>query len=315
MYINGRTFFGRMARTSLLILISFLLLPSSGLYAAQVTLAWDSSTDPNVTGFRVFYGTSSHSYPFNNDAGKNTTFTISNLRDGATYYFVVTAYNSSGIESQFSNEVSGVAGAGNVIPSVSDPNWEIVGRGDFNGDGKPDILWRNTSNGQNAVWFMNGATVTGFAALDSVADQAWTIVGTGDFNGDGKPDILWRNTSDGQNAVWFMNGATVTGFAALNRVTDQTWTIVGTGDFNGDGKPDILWRNTSNGQNAVWFMNGATVTGFVPLASVADQAWTIVDTGDFNGDSKPDILWRNTTRGQNAVWFMDGVTVTGSSLR
>jgi hypothetical protein len=238
MHINGSTFFGQIARTSLLILTSFFLLPSSGLYAAQVTLAWDPSTDPNVTGFKVFYGTSSHSYQFNNDAGKNTTFTVSNLRDGATYYFVVTAYNSSGIESQFSNEVSGVAGAGkgDSIPTVSDPNWKIAGRGDFNGDGKPDILWRNTSNGQNAVWFMDGATVTGFAALNRVADQTWTIVGTGDFNGDGKPDILWRNTSNGQNAVWFMDGVTVTGYAVLHGVADQTWTIVGTGDFNGDGK-------------------------------------------------------------------------------
>jgi hypothetical protein len=215
LYINGSTFFGQIARTSLLILTSFFLLSSSGLYAAQVTLAWDPSTDPNVTGFRVFYGSSSHSYPFKNDAGKSTTFTVSNLQEGATYYFVVTAYNSSGIESQFSNEVSGVAGAGHgdIIPTVSDPHWGIVGRGDFNGDGKPDILWRNTSNGQNAVWFMNGATVTGFAVLDSLPDQAWTIAGTGDFNGDGKPDILWKNTTSGQNAVWFMDGVTVTSFS------------------------------------------------------------------------------------------------------
>jgi len=199
------------------------------LYAAQVTLAWDPSPDPNVTGFRVFYGTSSHNYPFNNDAGKNTTFTVSNLQDGVTYYFVVTAYYSSGIESRFSGEVSGVAGAGkgDFIPTVSDPDWEFVGRGDFNGDGKPDILWRNTSNGQNAVWFMNGTTVTGFAVLDSMPDQTWEIVGTGDFNGDGKTDILWRNTSSGQNAVWYLDGVTVTGFAVLDSQPDQTWTIVG----------------------------------------------------------------------------------------
>jgi lipocalin len=147
---------------------------------------------------------------------------------------------------------------------------------DFNGDGKPDILWRNTSNGQNAVWFMNGTTVTGFAVLDNMTDQSWTIVGTGDFNNDGRVDILWRNTANGQNAVWFMNGTTVSGFAVFDNMPDQSWKIVGTGDFNNDGRVDILWRNTTSGQNAVWFMNGTTVSGFAVLDNMTDQSWTIV---------------------------------------
>jgi hypothetical protein len=54
------------------------------------------------------------------------------------------------------------------------PGGKIV---DFNGDGRPDILWRNTTSGQNAVWFMDGVTVTGFAVFDSMTDQTWTIVG------------------------------------------------------------------------------------------------------------------------------------------
>jgi hypothetical protein len=60
---------------------------------------------------------------------------------------------------------------------MPDQTWTIVGTGDFNGDGKTDILWRNTSSGQNAVWYMDGVTVTGFAILDSMPDQAWNIVG------------------------------------------------------------------------------------------------------------------------------------------
>ena len=35
---------------------------------------------------------------------------------------------------------------------VADQNWKVVGTGDFNGDGKSDILWRNTSTGENAIW-------------------------------------------------------------------------------------------------------------------------------------------------------------------
>ena len=46
---------------------------------------------------------------------------------------------------------------------VPDTNWEIVGTGDFNGDGKTDILWRNKSTGQNVVWLMNGVTYSNYA--------------------------------------------------------------------------------------------------------------------------------------------------------
>jgi FtsP/CotA-like multicopper oxidase with cupredoxin domain len=121
----------------------------------------------------------------------------------------------------------------------------------LNINAKREILLRNTTNGRNLVWFMDGLTRTAFADLMVVTDQAWTIVGRGDFNNDGKSDILWRNTTNGRNLVWFMDGVTRTAFAELLTVSDQAWTIVGVGDFNNDGKSDILWRNTTNGRNLV----------------------------------------------------------------
>jgi hypothetical protein len=218
------------------------------------------------------------------------------------------------------NGVSHVSDA--AMDTVSDLAWEILqgsnshttGRtvpSDFTGDGKPDILWRNVSTGENYLWYMNGVTRTGGAYLTTLADLNWTIVGTGDFTGDGKPDILWRNASTGENLIWYMNGVARTGEAYLTTVTDLNWTIVGTADFTGDGKPDILWRNMSTGDNYVWFMDGVTRTGGEYLTTVADRNWTIVGTGDFTGDGKPDILWRNMSTGDNYVWFMDGVMRTG----
>jgi hypothetical protein len=185
-------------------------------------------------------------------------------------------------------------------------------KGDFNKDGNPDILWRDTSTGDNSIWFMDGATYNGsYAMLPTVATN-WQIVGTGDFNKDGKPDILWRNTSTGDNSIWFMDGATFIGFALLPTVPTN-WQIVGTADFNYDGNPDILWRNTSTGENSICFMDGATFTGFALLPTVPTN-WQIVGTGDFNKDGKPDILWRNTSTGENSIWFMDGATFTGFAM-
>jgi FG-GAP-like repeat len=84
--------------------------------------------------------------------------------------------------------------------------WTVAGIGDFNGDGKADILWRDTS-GNIAIWFMNGVTITSGAAVGNLA-TTWSVVGTGDFNGDGKTDIVWRDAA-GDIAMWLMNGASV----------------------------------------------------------------------------------------------------------
>ena len=69
--------------------------------------------------------------------------------------------------------------------------------GDFNGDGKPDILWQNTSTGERGLYLMDGTTVSSWVSLPTVP-TAWQITGTGDFNGDGNTDILWQNTVTGE---------------------------------------------------------------------------------------------------------------------
>jgi hypothetical protein len=203
------------------------------------------------------------------------------------------------------------------LPAVTDLNWQIVGTGDFNSDGWPDILWRYYgSGGKNVVWYMKGASRIGTASLPAVADLNWQIVGTGDFNRDGWPDILWRyNGSGGKNVVWYMKGASRTGSATLLAVTDLNWQIVGTGDFNRDGWPDILWRYSgSGGKNVVWYMKGVTRTATATLLAVTDLNWKIGGTGDLNGDGWPDILWRYYgSGGQNLLWYMQGATRTGTA--
>jgi len=184
---------------------------------------------------------------------------------------------------------------------------------DFSGSGKSDILWRNSSTGQNVLWLMNGATVASAPALPTVANLNWIIAGAGDFNGDGKADILWHNQSTGQSQIWFMNGGTLSSAANTYTVSDTHWAIVGVGDFDGDGKADILWRNKSTGQNAIWFMNSGSIKSTANITAVTDQNWTVAGVGDFSGDGKADILWHDTVTGQNQVWLMNGGTVASST--
>jgi hypothetical protein len=175
---------------------------------------------------------------------------------------------------------------------------------DPNGDGFSDIVWRNTTTGQLAMWFMSGTTIGSATGAGTVTTD-WQIVGQRDFNGDGFSDLLWRNSS-GQTAIWLMNGATLIGGGSLGTVTTD-WIVAGTGDFNGDGFGDILWYNATTLQVAIWFMNGTTVlAGSGVLSPPPPSGWTILGTGDFNGDGMTDILWRNLSTGQNAIWQMNG---------
>jgi hypothetical protein len=68
-------------------------------------LEWDAVGASNLAGYRIHYGTASGSYPQAIEAGTSTTYTLDNLGSGTRYYFVVTAVDTSGQESGYSNEV------------------------------------------------------------------------------------------------------------------------------------------------------------------------------------------------------------------
>lgn len=90
--------------------------PSEG---KSITLAWDPSTGPNVSGYNVYYGTASGSYSKTISSGMATNATITDLTAGVTYYFAATAVDTAGLESAYSNEVEftmpGTVGVGLAI--------------------------------------------------------------------------------------------------------------------------------------------------------------------------------------------------------
>src|SRR5208283_5191808 len=106
---NSRTFFhllGPIVFFSFIVLSMVLLCHSDYAYSAQATLTWQPSSDPDVQGYKIYYGTASETYTMMADAGNSTTYNIINLANGTTYYFAATAYDAMGEESADSNEVS-----------------------------------------------------------------------------------------------------------------------------------------------------------------------------------------------------------------
>lgn len=186
-------------------------------------------------------------------------------------------------------------------------------RGDMTGDGKPDIVWRNRTTGQNAIWVMNGTAVTNTIDLPGLVNSNYYIQGTADMNNDGVTDIIWRNQSTGANAIWLLNASgLVASTVDLPALPNTSYSIQATGDFNNDGKADIVWRNQSTGANAVWLMNGTLYSSTVDLPSLPNSSYRIGGAGDFNNDQKPDILWRNYSNGANAIWLMNGTSFSST---
>jgi len=73
----------------------------------SVTLAWDPSPGTNViANYNVYYGVASATYTNVVAAGTNSTVSISNLVNGTTYYLAATAVGTSGLESDYSTQVS-----------------------------------------------------------------------------------------------------------------------------------------------------------------------------------------------------------------
>jgi hypothetical protein len=81
-------------------------LPLSAAQAASLDLEWDPNTEPELAGYKIYWGTSNGNYTSSKDAGKNTTTTITGLNEGITYYFAATAYDGDGNESDYSDQIS-----------------------------------------------------------------------------------------------------------------------------------------------------------------------------------------------------------------
>ena len=91
---------------------------------------------------------------------------------------------------------------------------------DLNGDGRADILWRNTVTGATNAWLMNGLAL---GAGGSITVTGSTVVATGDYNGDGRTDLVWHNPSSGVTEMRLMDGLATDGSAAL--LTSTVWRV------------------------------------------------------------------------------------------
>ena len=114
---------------------------------------------------------------------------------------------------------------------VADTNWTIVGAGDANGDGRPDLYWHHLGTGQLAIWLMDGTRLTGGEAISpsSVADTNWRVRGIADLDRNGSADLIWQNVATSELAVWLLNGLRLVDGRHITgpAMPAASWTLVG----------------------------------------------------------------------------------------
>ncbi|CAN7238968.1 FG-GAP-like repeat-containing protein [Polaromonas sp. LjRoot131] len=165
--------------------------------------------------------------------------------------------------------------------------------GDFNGDGKTDII-QTHANGNAYVWLSTG---TGFAPAAVWSTGHSENDKLGDFNGDGKTDVI-QTHSNGNAYVWLSTG---TGFAPAAVWSTGHSENDKPGDFNGDGRTDVI-QTHANGNAYVWLSTG---TGFTSAAVWSTGHSEGDKLGDFNGDGKTDVF-QVSSGGTGYVWLSTG---------
>ena len=148
-------------------------------------------------------------------------------------------------------------------------SWHVQGVGDFNGDGKSDVLWRADS-GAIVEWQSTGPGFTQTVISQTGPGSNWHVAAVADFNGDGKADILWEN-STGALQEWQSTGS---GFnqGAYSGVAAAGETLLGAFDFNGDHQADLLFR-TASGAYDVWESTGNSFIQHVSLPASVEAAF------------------------------------------
>lgn len=191
-----------------------------------------------------------------------------------------------------------VQNGGAVLPGNFGQYNALIAPGDFDGDGKPDLLARDLNG---TLWLFRGNGTGGFISTTGTqADSGWnvlnSIVGVGDWDGDGRNDLVARDSS---GSLLLYRGNGTGGFFAGSQFMaywggyDLTIPI---GDFDGDGNPDLLARTPAGG---LFRCSGDGVGGFKnasPCTSI-DSGWqifnAIIPVGSFSGDGVPTLLARD----------------------
>lgn len=181
---------------------------------------------------------------------------------------------------------------------------ELTGIGDLTGDGKPDLIAAQKSDG--TLWLYPGGT-NALGTRIKIGTGGWNgmkdLTGIGDLTGDGRPDLIGARKSDG--TLWLYPGASKA-LGSRIKIGNSGWNgmnkLVGVRDITGDGKPDMIAVRISDG--TLWVYPGASKA--LGTRKELGSGWggirSLTYTGDITGDGVPDLIGVQSNTGVMYVY-------------
>jgi hypothetical protein len=197
--------------------------------------------------------------------------------------------------------------------------------GDFNRDGRPDLVVAENSSRSSIFSFYRGLGDGTFSpAVTTASNFPIGYLIAGDFNGDGKLDLFAGSSGNGEGGI--ATGLTFLGNGAGHFMQHEDFSGGGdfpgaaaaTADLNGDGILDIVYTGEIGGQYTMFIHLGNGDGSFTRKTSM-DIGFTegATDIGDFNHDGKVDLAVQSTLNGGGVSIFLgngDGTFHSASSL-
>ena len=146
--------------------------------------------------------------------------------------------------------------------------WTLVGCGDFDGDGKDQVVM--SLNG-GEVYYVIGIGEENATEL-AKSDSGWEVRAIGDFKGDDKDDIVAFHAETGLVFMW--NDGNSADWSQLGQLNAKDWFVVGAGDYNGDAKDDLLVRQKSTGM--LGYYASGDMAQWNTLGYGVDMNWTVI---------------------------------------
>jgi hypothetical protein len=295
---------------------------SARVWAAQVRLTWNSNTEEDLAGYKVYYGVSSRDYHGYVDVGNQIEVAVPGLEDGVTYYFAATAYDLAGNEGGYSNEV--------VYVSQVSCAYSITPTGlSFGGSGGTGVV--NVSTPASCTWTV-------------VSNAPWIVItsnSSGTGNGSVTFSVMSNTGSASRTGTVTVAGNTFTvtqlGISQYRLSVTTSGTGTGTVTTNPSGTifnagtvvtltatPDVssTFAGWSGGVSGTSPTVSLTMNGDIAVtATFALRTYTITATAGPNGSISPQGTVtvgyganQSFTITPNPCYEVANVTIDGASV-
>lgn len=177
------------------------------------------------------------------------------------------------------------------VPLSKASAWEFSGTGDFNFDGKTDVLLQNQSSGRWYLYNMDGERVAKRGYLNLNGDPNVNVKAIRDFNNDGKSDLLLRDSVTGFWSLAYLDNQALVSNNGIQLSKGKNWDIAAVADLSGNGSVDIVLRNSASGAWYAYFFSEQKLLRRGYIRDLTnDTSLMVFGSADFNGDGKADIL-------------------------